>query len=238
LEAIMVFRQIMSTGAVTTIAATALLAGPTTAQAATSYKACANKQTGQMRLVLKGKKCKKGERKLKWNTAGPPGATGPQGQTGPQGAAGVTGPPGAFDAFDQTGKRIGPLAGLFNGLYPMVRMPRGSILIWLNNPADPNAATIAAPTLYFKQASCAGDAYGVYPGTYPFDLGIVIGTPAAPGKPLYRLTPGTPQAFTSASTLTPAGCAASATAITNAYVAMQDGVVPAVSQPMYFEPAK
>lgn len=234
----MVLRKIMSTGAITTIAAASLIAVPTGAHAATAYKACANKKTGEMRLVLKGKKCKKGEKKLKWNTSGPPGATGPQGQQGPQGAAGVTGPPGAFDAFDQTGKRIGPLAGLYAGLYPMVRMPGGSILIWDNNPANANALTLAAPTLYFKQAACAGDAYGIYPGSYPFDMGIAMGTPAAPGKSVYRLTPGTPQAFTSVSTLTPAGCAASATAVTNAYIAKQDGVVPSVQQPFYFEPAK
>ena len=240
----MVFRQILSTGAATTIAATALIAMPIGAQAATSYKACANKKTGEMRLVLKGKKCKKGEKKLKWNSKGPTGAPGPQGlpgqqgPQGPQGAAGVTGPPGAYDAFDQTGKKIGPLAGLYAGVYPMIRMPGGAILLWNNNPADPNALAIAAPTLFFKQAGCAGDAYGSFPIAYPFDMGIVIGTPAAPGKPVYRLTPGTPQAFNSVSVLTPAGCAASVVAVTNAYIAKQDGVVPAVQQPLYFEPAK
>jgi hypothetical protein len=232
-------RQIPSAGAATTIAATAIIAIPTAAQAA-SYKACANKQTGEMRLVLKGKKCKKGEKKLKWNTKGPTGATGPQGlpgQQGPQGAAGVTGPPGAYDAFDQTGKKIGPLAGLYAGIYPMIRMPGGAILLWTNAPADPNALSLATPALFFKQASCAGDAYGVYPAAYPFDMGIVIGTPAAPGKPVYRLTPGTPQSFTSVSVLTPAGCVASASAVTSAYIAKQDGTVPTVVQPLYFEPA-
>ncbi len=238
----MALKRILSTGAATTIAATALIAVPP-AQAA-SYKACANKQTGEMRLVLKGKKCKKGEKKLKWNSTGPTGpagAPGPQGlpgAQGPQGAAGVTGPPGAYDAYDQTGNRIGSLFGLYAGVYPMVRLPGGALLLWNNMPTDPNAVPIAAPVLHFRQAGCAGDAYGIYPATYPFDMGIVLGVPAAPGKAVYRLQRGTPQAFTSASSLTAAGCAASAVAVTNAYVAKQDGVVPAVVQPMYFEPVK
>lgn len=238
----MVLTKILSTGAATSIAVAALIGTPIGAEAATSYKACANKKTGEMRLVVKGKKCKKGEKKLKWNTKGPAGATGPQGlpgQQGPQGAqgaAGVTGPPGAYEAYDQTGKKIGPLVGLFGGVYPMVRMPGGALLLWSNAPADPNALSLAPPALFYKEASCAGDAYGVYPGAYLFDMGIVIGAPAAPGKPVYRLTPGTPQAFTSVSVLTPAGCAASATAVTNAFVAKQDGTVPTVTQPLYFEP--
>lgn len=234
-------RQILSAGAATAITATTLIAIPTGAQAATSYKACANKKTGEMRLVVKGKKCKKGEKKLKWNTKGPTGATGPQGvpgQQGPQGAAGVTGPPGAYDTFDQTGKKIGPLVGIFSGVYPMVRMPGGAILMWSNNPTDPNALSLPTPALFFRQASCTGDGYGIYPGSYPFDMGIVIAAPAAPGKPVYRLTPGTPQAFTSVSVLTAAGCVAAASAVSNAYVAKPDGVVPAVQQPLYFEPAK
>lgn len=111
-------------------------------------------------------------------------------------------------------------------------------MLWNNNPADPNAVVALPPAVFFKQAGCTGDAYGMYAPVLPFDVGIVIGTPPAPGKSVYRLTPGTPQAFTSVSVLTPAGCVASAVAVTNAYIAKQDGVVPAVVQPMYFEPMK
>ncbi len=59
-----------------------------------TYKACANKNTGAIRLVVKGKKCKKSERKLEWSIQGPPGIAGPVGPQGPTGASGATGPTG------------------------------------------------------------------------------------------------------------------------------------------------
>lgn len=236
----MVFRKMLFTGAATTIAATTLISVPATSQAATTYKACANKKTGQMRLLAKGKKCKKGEKKLTWNTTGPQGAAGPQGTQGPQGAQGVPGLiglPGAYDAFDQTTKKIGPLIGFFAGQFPMIRMEGGAILVWDNVPTNPNALTLTGPALFYREAGCAGDAYGIHSPGLAFDVGILMGSPAAPGSPVFHLKPGTPQAFTSVSVRTPAGCAASASAVSNAYVAVQEGVVPAVAQPMYFKPA-
>lgn len=49
------------------------------------------KAKGSVRLVTKKAPCKRGERKLNWGVAGPPGA---QGATGQSGAAGPQGPPG------------------------------------------------------------------------------------------------------------------------------------------------
>ncbi len=231
----MVARRFVSAGLAGIVATAGIIVMPAgTAVAKTTYKACANKKTGEMRLVLKGKKCKKSEKKLKWNIKGKPGgqgATGPQGALGPNGARG---PAGAFDAVDQTGKLIGTLAGLY-AQYPMVRLDNGVILVWSNNPADPNTLPLTAPQVFFRQAACAGDAYGVYPGI-PFDVGIVIGSPPGPGSSVYRFQPGTPQAFTALSALTPAGCQAISTPVTNAFVAVPAGTVPAVVQPLRFIP--
>ena len=45
------------------------------------------KAKGEMRVVPASKKCKRGERRLAWNVAGPQGVVGSQGSAGPQGAA-------------------------------------------------------------------------------------------------------------------------------------------------------
>lgn len=55
-----------------------------------AIRACSHKHTH----VLYTGKCKKGDRKLSWNTTGPQGPQGPQGSQGPQGAAGAAGAPG------------------------------------------------------------------------------------------------------------------------------------------------
>lgn len=60
------------------------------AQATTNLVACA-KSSGEIRLLVKGKKCAKGERKLKFNLVGPAGPAGPKGDPGPIGATGATG---------------------------------------------------------------------------------------------------------------------------------------------------
>jgi hypothetical protein len=54
--------------------------------------ACANKTSGQLRIVASARLCKSYETSVSWNQEGPPGpkgATGPQGPTGPQGLPGA-----------------------------------------------------------------------------------------------------------------------------------------------------
>lgn len=205
---------------------------PTTAAAgvvapAKTYKACVNKKTGAMKLVKNSKKCKKTEKTIKWNNKGPAGATGPAGPAGAVGAA------GAYNAVDQTGKTVGTLVGLYAGVYPMVRLDSGAVLIWDNDPNNDKPLSIASPVIYYQQPGCAGDGYSMFSPGLLFDLGIVIGSPASPGNPVYKLQPGTPQTFTAQSMLTPAGCAATASAISGAYVAKEAGTVPSVKQPLY-----
>lgn len=77
-----------------------VLVGPATAASPVKngqIRACykvKGKAKGAMRVV-KGKRCKRGERPLTWSVAGPAGAAGSQGSPGAQGAQGVQGNPGA-----------------------------------------------------------------------------------------------------------------------------------------------
>ena len=61
-------------------------------------KGCYSKKTGDLRIAVRGKKkCRRGEKRVKWNRRGPQGVAGPQGPQGPQGdqgAPGETGPQG------------------------------------------------------------------------------------------------------------------------------------------------
>lgn len=66
-----------------------------------TIKACANKQTGAMRYITKGK-CKKTEKALAWNQMGPQGAQGASGVPGPSGSTGQD-----IHAIDANGKDLG-----------------------------------------------------------------------------------------------------------------------------------
>jgi hypothetical protein len=67
---------------------------------------CVHKKTGSLRVVKKGKRCKKRERKISWNASGQAGGQGARGDTGSQGSPGVSGSagtPGAAGAVGATG---------------------------------------------------------------------------------------------------------------------------------------
>lgn len=64
------------------------------AQAAAKYTGCANKKTGVIRLLTKGKCNSKTEKTITWNATGIPGVAGPAGAPGAQGPAGVNGKDG------------------------------------------------------------------------------------------------------------------------------------------------
>ncbi len=74
----------------------ALTAAPPS-QAATLY-ACV-KKNGSAKVFSKKPKCKKGEKKLSWNTAGPAGANGKNGINGTNGKEGAPGQPQKASAF-------------------------------------------------------------------------------------------------------------------------------------------
>jgi hypothetical protein len=70
---------------------------------------CFHKKTGKLRVVKKGKRCKKKERRISWNvqgvrgTPGSAGVQGPKGDAGQQGAKGDAGSPGSTGAAGPTG---------------------------------------------------------------------------------------------------------------------------------------
>lgn len=81
----------------------AVVACTATPATAATIHACANKQTGAMRVIKASKRCAKSERKLSWSTTGPKGAPGPTGAAGAPGATGATGAAGAPGAAGATG---------------------------------------------------------------------------------------------------------------------------------------
>lgn len=76
------------------------------ASANTSYVACLKSKSGEIRLVIKGKRCVRGEKKVKISLAGPKGeigSTGHQGDKGEKGEVGDAGPKGAAGAAGSSG---------------------------------------------------------------------------------------------------------------------------------------
>ena len=102
--------------AAATLALAALLAAPH-ADAATIY-ACFKKRTGAFHIVGKRSTCRRGERKLSWNTVGPSGANGLNGANGINGASGVNGVTG-FTSTLPTGKTE-------EGIYAVTRTANSS----------------------------------------------------------------------------------------------------------------
>ena len=65
-------------------------------------KACfvpKGKAKGDVRILVSGSKCRKGEAKVTWNQRGRRGRRGAQGEPGPQGLRGLQGPAGSGRAY-------------------------------------------------------------------------------------------------------------------------------------------
>jgi len=73
------------------VCAAIVVAPASAASSGSTMKACANKKTGALRLIVGKKGCSKRERRVSLSSIGP---SGPQGNPGPQGAAGAQGPVG------------------------------------------------------------------------------------------------------------------------------------------------
>jgi hypothetical protein len=72
---------------------------------------------GTLRLLVKGKRCASGERRLAWNRRGLPGSIGATGPRGLQGLQGPTGQAGPSEGFDQGLFPGGPGLSLQAGSY-------------------------------------------------------------------------------------------------------------------------
>jgi hypothetical protein len=95
-------RRGVTMAAATIIALLATLAVASQATAATYY-ACV-KKSGAAHIFTKKPKCRKGERKLSWNTVGPPGMNGANGANGLNGANGKNGTNGVAGKNGEQGK--------------------------------------------------------------------------------------------------------------------------------------
>jgi hypothetical protein len=72
------------------LVAATLALGAQSAEASSIY-ACVNKHSGSARIVSSKSKCRKAERRVAWNAAGPAGAPGAAGASGAAGANGANG---------------------------------------------------------------------------------------------------------------------------------------------------
>lgn len=100
-------------------------------------RACADRKTGVMRYIEKGR-CKRTERALTWNQMGLTGATGAQGPVGATGATGAQGPVGASGASgglsSPTGFTPRSVCGA-NGTTPCavgVQGPGGGVIVYVD----------------------------------------------------------------------------------------------------------
>ena len=72
------------------------------------YTGCYSVPTGALRLVPASVRCKRGERRVRWNQIGRRGADGATGATGPQGQQGAAGPQGPTGSKGDTGAQGPP----------------------------------------------------------------------------------------------------------------------------------
>jgi hypothetical protein len=182
--------------------------------------------------AISTRKLSRGAKRSLRGRTGPRGANGATGATGP---TGPRGPAGAYRLIDQNGTVIGDFVGYYAGVFPEVLNSAGAIVAYDNDPTTANALPLSPATLYYQQLNCAGTAYGVT-GGLPFDIGIILQSPAAPGSQVYKLIPGTPQSFTATSERTRTGCAASSTRVAGAFEAQPAGTVAAAVKPLRLQP--
>jgi hypothetical protein len=109
----------------------AALAVAPQADAATLY-ACAKKD-GQAHIYSKKPRCKKGETKLSWNTAGVSGrngANGTNGKEGKEGAAGRNGLNGAVAGYFATNTAFAKITGLEEVTLVAKSIPAGNYIVF------------------------------------------------------------------------------------------------------------
>ena len=107
-----------------------------------TIKACANKTTGAMRYIAKGK-CKKTETSLSW------------GEIGPQGLPGTAGTPGTngqnFHVIDATGRDLGVSLGVWSSGAQVVFLHDGGL--WEVN--GDSIGGLFTTGIYYSDSSCS-----------------------------------------------------------------------------------
>ena len=190
----------------------------------------ADKLSKSLRRSLKGANGANG-------AAGANGANGAAGADGAKGEAGARGAAGAFNVVDANGKVIGTFAGFFNGNYMSAYTADGALLIYDPNSPQAYPSVVPSGPIFYKQAACAGQAYGTISG-YPIQTAIILEGPPTPGSKIYVMTPAaSAESFTYQSLRTSSGCATSSSSVSNAYPAHQAGTLPSIVKPLTIVPA-
>ncbi len=150
------------------VAAVALggVASPVSPATAKTIKVCVKKKTGEMRMATK---CKKGWKKVSWNSVGP---IGPAGPSGPQ-----------LKVVDKSGTVLGDFWGMnYSALMPyiMVGFQGGTYMYLGDGRLIPNGSSPR-----FIDGTCLGAAYVPIPAS---DLSLYLSTVGGPGRLVYRAT--------------------------------------------------
>jgi hypothetical protein len=132
------------------------------------------KKTGEVRIVTKKKKCKKGWKKVAWNQMG---------KTGPQGNQGAQGP--NLMVKDGTGKVMGRFVGILpEGLnFISVEIDGGSYLYQPNGILYPG---FSGSSPRFKTDTCQGP--GFIESGSALDTQLLTGAAGGPTRLVYRPT--------------------------------------------------
>lgn len=116
-------------------------------------KACADRKTGAMRYIDKGR-CKRTERALTWNQMGPqgaPGIQGAKGDTGSSGAASVSQTQTGTSVFDTAGNFLGSFAGILSGgTFDYFYIARDNYYFYLGSDGG------VYQSVYFTEDNCSG----------------------------------------------------------------------------------
>ncbi len=214
-------------------AAFVLLGGPAAAEKLITGKDLAPQTIGSRELADGSVSAKKLSKKVRnalqgVSAKGSAGASGPAGAQGPAGPAGATGAAGQFNFVDATGKVVGPAAGFYSGVYPMVLLPSGLIILYDNDPTT-TAAVSLLTTLYYQDATCAGTPYASGLGL-PIQTAIIPESTPTPGSTIYQMF-GPVVKFKATSQKSNGACAPSTTNISGFQVKV-NGSVPAVTKPL------
>jgi len=126
-----------------------------------TISACYAKKGGKLRVVKAGKTCKKRERALDWNRAGPPGVSGAKGPAGPKGSKGDPGTPSV--AYSNDG---GGLLDTTTGTeVASLELPAGKYVL-MGKSISTNMSDETGAAWCIVDSS-AGDVFGVMSQTVP-----------------------------------------------------------------------
>ncbi|HNE89110.1 MAG: hypothetical protein U0R27_07990 [Candidatus Nanopelagicales bacterium] len=142
------------------------IATPVSPASAKTIKVCVKKKTGEMRMA---KKCKKGWKKVSWNSIGP---AGPAGAAGPQ-----------LKVVDKNGMVLGDFWGMtYPSLIPYIMIGfQGGTYMYLGD----GRLVPSGSSPRFIDAACASKPYAPAAAS---DVPVYLSTVGGPGRLVYRPT--------------------------------------------------